>query len=291
MRSHRLSSRARVALLVAAAGLIAACAPIRHHPDAPRYSSPHTQYYDYRYYPAIDSYYDPRASVYIYFADDRWIRSRTLPAHVRPHLGHHVTIRSRHQRPYEQHRRHRGHSDPDKHRPQRNDKTRRGHRRDDVRIGLPRRATPDRDRHRQRPENGDRHRNGKQWGRDPGHRAGRGMPRQRVNVPQRARQSPATKPRDATGRRVPRSRAASESPRHRAPVVNERRPSRKTRDRDSAGRRQGPASTSPAAQDTNRRRSMRQGKVRGRTHEQRIAPDNDRRNRRPSVSDRHQRRR
>ena len=67
----------------------------------------HIEQHDYWYYPEADCYYDPRVRVYMYHEHDRWVHARELPHHLRPHLSNHVVVRSRHERPYEEHAQHR----------------------------------------------------------------------------------------------------------------------------------------------------------------------------------------
>ncbi|MGD8590844.1 MAG: hypothetical protein PVG22_18630 [Chromatiales bacterium] len=154
MKSHRSSIPARIALIAAVAGLLSACvsSPYRYEPDL--YHSQHSVYYDYWYYPQIDSYYDPRARIYIYHEHDHWIRARTLPPRMRTHLGHHVTVRSPHDRPYEEHHRHRQQYQPERYREREHD-----HRGDESWIGAPHQQSPQRDRD-------DRHRESRYRDRD-----------------------------------------------------------------------------------------------------------------------------
>lgn len=77
-----------------------------YYSPAPRYTT-HIERHDYWYYPAADCYYDPRVRVYMYHDHGRWVRAHEPPHHLRPHLGNHVVVRSRHERPYEEHAQHR----------------------------------------------------------------------------------------------------------------------------------------------------------------------------------------
>ncbi|MBU1193175.1 MAG: hypothetical protein KKE76_15895 [Gammaproteobacteria bacterium] len=116
MHTYSLSSYARIVIVATAAVVLSACAHApAHYQPAPSYESRAT-YYDYRYYPEADCYYDTRARVYIYYEQDHWVRARSLPSRMRPHLGRHVDIRSPHDRPYEDRRRHPEQYAPDRHR-------------------------------------------------------------------------------------------------------------------------------------------------------------------------------
>lgn len=200
MKSHHLSKYARIALVVAVAGVMTACVSSPHYYDPDPYYSPRVVYHDYWYYPAIGAYYDPRARIYIYHEHNHWIRARALPPHIRPHLGHHVTVRSRHDRPYEEHHRHRHQYQPERYRER--DHTHRGN---DAWIGAPRHQNPQPDRNDRSIENHDRDRNGKDRRHEnehgtvavPSHYRGRD-----VKYPQHA---PDTRPRI--------------TPRHREPTV------------------------------------------------------------------------
>ena len=77
-----------------------------YYSPAPRYTT-HIEQHDYWYYPAADCYYDPRVRVYMYHDHGRWVRAHEPPHHLRPHLSNHVVVRSRHERPYEEHAQHR----------------------------------------------------------------------------------------------------------------------------------------------------------------------------------------
>jgi len=184
MTAPRLSIYVRLALVAAAVGNLSGCvAPGGHYEPAPYYAAPgdyyggyYGDYYDYWYYPAIGSYYDPRARLYMYYEHDHWIRSHALPPHYRPYLGNHVTVRSPHDRPYEDHYRHRERYTPERYKSDRNENGPSVRKGEDVWIGAPRRPTPDRDRDDRRPDksnwdngnrnNGDRDRNGSDQNRD-----------------------------------------------------------------------------------------------------------------------------
>lgn len=198
MTTQRFSLYARLALAAVAAGAISACAPTRQYyeparyygepagdyyapdreyyaPDreyyapAPQYSAPQAYYGEYRdywYYPAIETYYDPRVSIYIYQEHNHWVSARALPPHLRPRLGHHVTVRSPHDRPYADHHRHReryasGRRDPERYDADRHDgkrykKTPPVRTRDNGRYDAPRQPLAERDRHQRRENDGNR---------------------------------------------------------------------------------------------------------------------------------------
>ena len=194
MKSHCLSTYTRIALVAAVAGVMTACASAPHYYDPDPYYSPRAVYYDYWYYPAIGGYYDPRARIYIYYEHNHWIRARALPTHVRPYLGHHVTVRSPHERPYEENPRHREHYLPERYR-----KPDPAHRGDHAWIGAPRQPSPQRDHDNRRTESGDRDRNGK----DRGHKPERGA----VPVPPQYREPDVKYPRQAPDTRLKDDRA------------------------------------------------------------------------------------
>lgn len=182
MTTSRVLTAVRLALSALVAGALMACAPTRdyayesdrdYYESAPYYG-PHAAYYDYWYYPEAGFYYDPRIRIYIYQEHDHWIRSPRLPPHLHSHRGGHVTVRSPHDRPYEDHLRHRDryaperddrkrydqrHYDPKRYDPKRYDQKRYdqqfddrqryksdspGHRDGEARIGAPRQPIPDR---------------------------------------------------------------------------------------------------------------------------------------------------
>lgn len=142
MKPRHLSFYARITLLGVVAVVMTACTSAPHYHDPDRYYSSRVVYYDYWYYPAIGAYYDPRARTYIYYEHDHWIRARALPQRIRPYVGNHVTVRSSHDRPYEEHYRH-----WEKHQPERYRERDLSHRGQDAWIGAPhyRRPQPDRD--------------------------------------------------------------------------------------------------------------------------------------------------
>jgi hypothetical protein len=155
MNSQPLSNYARLALIATVVSLMTACAHVRDDYDPYPYHSSRASYYDYWYYPAVDSYYDTRTRYYIYYERDRWVHARALPPRLRPHLGHHVNIRSPHDRPYEQHSRHRA-----QYAPERYSHTTPGDRGSDVRQGQSRKGAPVRDHDDRYREHQERDRNG-----------------------------------------------------------------------------------------------------------------------------------
>jgi hypothetical protein len=198
MKPHRLTTCTRILLIAAIAGVMTACASAPHHYQPDPYYSPHAVYYDYWYYPAIDCYYDPRTRIYIYHEQDQWIRTRALPSHVRPYLGHHVSVRSPHQRPYERNHRHR-----QQYLPERYTKRDPAHRRDHAWIGAPRQSSPPRDRDDRRPESSVRNRNGKGRGHGPERGAIPVPPHYRGTDVKYSRQAPSNRPKNAPGQREP----------------------------------------------------------------------------------------
>jgi len=163
MKTHRISIYTRIALIAAAASVMTACVSNPHYYDRYPHASTRVVYYDYWYYPAIGAYYDPRARIYIYHEHDHWIRTRALPPRMRSHLGHHVTVRSPHDRPYEEHHRHRQQYQPERHR-----EWDRSHN-DDAWIGTPRQPSHQYDRDVRRTEDHDRDRNGRDRRHEPDH--------------------------------------------------------------------------------------------------------------------------
>ena len=153
MQSHRFSTFARIVLVAVVAGAITACAPVRDYHEPGVYYSPRPLYYDYWYYPAIGSYYDPRTRIYIYFQHGHWIRARELPVRFRPYLGRYVTIRSSHERPYEEQLRHREQYAPERYRAKQADQL--DH---DVWIGVRNPPVRSREHDQRRTEPADRNR-------------------------------------------------------------------------------------------------------------------------------------
>ena len=151
MKSHPLASYARIALVAAAALAVTACAHVQDSYEPDRYYSPQVTYYDYWYYPAVGAYYDTHAHTYIYFEQDHWIRARVLPSRFRPYLGRYVNIRSRNDRPYEEHDRHR-----QQYAPERYKRSKPGARGNDVWLGAPRKEIPQHDRDERRYQPGER---------------------------------------------------------------------------------------------------------------------------------------
>lgn len=201
MKSHRLSAYARIALVAAVAGVMTGCVSAPYYDEPDPYYSPRAAYHDYWYYPAIGAYYDPHARIYIYYEHDHWIRAQALPRRMRPHLGHHVSVRSRHERPYEEHHRHREQYQPERYR-ERNQT----HRGDDAWLGAPRQPSQQHDRDDRRRESRDRDRNDK----DRRHETERGA----VPVPSKYREPDVKYPRQAPDTR------SNDTPRHRAPPAS-----------------------------------------------------------------------
>lgn len=215
MKSHFASIYARTVFVAMALVGTTGCVygPSGYYVREP-YDSPYVSSYDYWYYPAIGSYYDPRSRVYIYYEHDHWIHAPSLPRHLRPHRGRHVTIHSPHNRPYDEHHRHREHYRPERYRltvP--GDQTR------DIWLGAPRRepGRRDHDRDDRRHDDGERDRIRKAPARDRDHGGDRGLgPVKREYREQRGeyqRQPTATRRQEAPGRREP--------PAHAAPVRQE----------------------------------------------------------------------
>jgi hypothetical protein len=251
MKSHRLTTYARIALITAAAGLMTACVSSPHYYDPDPYYSPRAVYYDYWYYPAIGAYYDPSAHIYIYHEHDHWIRARALPPRMRPHLGHHVTVRSPHERPYEEHNRHREQYQPERYRER--DPAQHG---DDVWIGAPHQPSPQRDRDDRRIESRDRDRNDKDWRHEPERGAVAVPPRYREpDVKKYPRQAPDTRPKDTPRHREPPASAAPikrvdkwrqpeihrEKSREQYRNVDTRRDNERNKDQNRSGSRTGQA--------------------------------------------------
>lgn len=208
MHSHPLSSYARIVVVVTAAVVLSACAhgPDYHRP-APSYESRAT-YYNYRYYPEADYYYDTRARVYIYYEHNHWVRARSLPPRMRSHSGRHVDIRSPHERPYEDRRHHREQYAPDRHRSERSNNMKPDDRRPISRPHAEHRDMPNRDRYDSHKESKHRDRNGNEQARERN-------PEQRHSTqsPQRDQRpapitSPAHSERRAERREAPPARAA-----------------------------------------------------------------------------------
>lgn len=179
MKLHRLSIYARTMLVIMSAGVVMACVPVRDAYESDGYPSPRAQYYDYWYYPAIGSYYDPRTRIYIYAEHDHWIRGPVLPARLQTGLGRHVIVHSPHARPYEAYRLHRQQYAPEQYRPERHKEPQPSARGSDraprERIQQRKRddqPTPD---NRGRPGNGSGH--------DTKGRSDPGLPRHRIPQP------------------------------------------------------------------------------------------------------------
>ena len=78
---------------------------INSHPSYDREYEHHNHYEDveYYYYPEIEAYFDVRSSVYIYFDQGRWVRSRNLPRYYSNYdvyRGYKVVIDYRGRDPY-----------------------------------------------------------------------------------------------------------------------------------------------------------------------------------------------
>ena len=174
MKSYHLSTSARIALIATVAAVMTACTSAPGYYDPGPYYLPRVVYYDYWYYPAIGAYYDPVAHIYIYHEHNHWIRARTLPPRIRPYLGQHVTVRSPHDRPYEEHHRHR-----EQHQPERYRKRDPVHHGADAWIGAPRQQSPQRERDDRRIERHDRDRNVNDRRREPERGTGPVPPRYR----------------------------------------------------------------------------------------------------------------
>ncbi len=197
MKSHHLSIYVRITLIAVITGVMTACATDPHYHDPAPYYLPRVVYYDYWYYPAIGAYYDPREHIYIYYEHNQWIRARALPHRIRPYLGHHVTVHSPNDRPYEVHHRHRGQHQPERYRE-----------RDpahvyDTWIGAPYHQSPQHVPDDRRRESHDRDRNGN----DQRHEPERGTvpvpPRNREPDMKYQRQAPDPRPKDAPRHREP----------------------------------------------------------------------------------------
>lgn len=77
-----------------------------HYHDAPPAHAPAHGYYSYWYYPDVEVYFDIHREVYFYFDAGRWVTVRVLPPHLHSHLGRHVNLRMKHDRPWREHRHH-----------------------------------------------------------------------------------------------------------------------------------------------------------------------------------------
>lgn len=196
MKSRRLPSPVRLALMAAAVAALSACAPSRDYayerdrayyyepePDyyePAEYYAPRAEYYDYWYYPAIGAYYDPRVSVYFYYEHDHWVRSRALPPHYRSYLDHHVTVRSPHDRPYAEHNRHRQRYAPEQYRREHYKQPAHDRRNNDAWIGAPRQSNQERDRYERRQDNRDRNDRNQAHDRDYDRRSASAEPQQKA---------------------------------------------------------------------------------------------------------------
>lgn len=88
--------------VLVAAGLGGCVAPRGYYSGAYVYSGPQDSgaYFNYWYYPGLRVYYDVQRHIYFYPRNGGWVRTRELPPPMKDRLGHHVTIHSRHERPY-----------------------------------------------------------------------------------------------------------------------------------------------------------------------------------------------
>lgn len=195
MNSLPLSTYARIAFVTTAAVVLSACAHVRDdYRPAPHYESRVT-YYDYRYYPEADCYYDTRTRVYIYFEHDHWVRARALPPRMRSHLGRHVNIRSPHDRPYEDLRRHREQYAPDRHKSERYNKIEPDHRGRDIRNDAPRRDILEREHNDSRKYTENRDRNGQDQSRGQTRDRSTSTDQRHQSAPAQEQQRPESKPR------------------------------------------------------------------------------------------------
>ena len=267
MKSHRLSTYTRIALIAAIAGVMTACVSNPHYYDRDPYYSTRVTYYDYWYYPAIGAYYDPHARIYIYYEHDHWIRARALPPRMRTHLGHYVTVRSPHDRPYEEHHRHRQQYQPERYREREHN-----HRGDDAWIGAPHQQSPQRDRYDRRIESRDPDRNGKDRRHAPERGAVSVPPRYREPDVKYPRQNPDTRPKDFPRHREPPASTApiQREDKWRQPEIRRERSPGQYRTPDSRGQhtqtppqaapghREQPTRTAPAKQDDKRHQREKQ---------------------------------
>lgn len=260
MQPPRWSIYARIALVAITAGALNGCAPAWHHrAPAPYYAAP-ALYYDYHYYPAIDAYYDPRVRTYIYLEHNHWVRSRALPVHVRPHMGHYVTVRSGHERPYEEHHRHREQYPRKQYINERDHKRPPGYRDGDRRSEVPRQPLAERTRDDRRTAGNDRDRSRQEARQDRQPRPG-SAPRERAADRQSPRQGRNPRPqgdqRDRPGK--PTAGTTPASPQNRVtPVRQPGRQPDKARTVAAPRQREQPASgTAPAAQEEGRKRTPR----------------------------------
>lgn len=207
MNSLPLSTYARIAFVTTAAVVLSACAHVRDdYRPAPRYESRVT-YYDYRYYPEADYYYDTRTRIYIYFEHDHWVRARALPPRMRSHLGRHVNIRSPHDRPYEDVRRHREQYAPDRHKQEHYNKVEPDRRGRDIRNDAPRSDILKHERNDSRNYADRRNRNGQDQDHSSTHGRSTGTDQRHQSAPAQEQQRSESK-----------SRSTSRPERHEAPV-------------------------------------------------------------------------
>ncbi|MCW9032044.1 MAG: hypothetical protein OQK58_11195 [Gammaproteobacteria bacterium] len=68
-----------------------------HHTYHPYY---YPYYYDYYFYPSVQVYFNFSTGFYYYLSGKRWIRSKTLPAHIRLDTRERVTTRIEGDKPY-----------------------------------------------------------------------------------------------------------------------------------------------------------------------------------------------
>lgn len=63
-------------------------------------SAPSSNYYQFRYYPQVQTYFDPTKNVYYYFQDGRWLKSMNPPRSLRSHTDDYVLFETDTQTPY-----------------------------------------------------------------------------------------------------------------------------------------------------------------------------------------------
>jgi hypothetical protein len=78
------------------------------HAPAHGYRAKHA----YRYYPAVEVYFDVAKKVYFYFEGSNWKVSASLPRHLAIRLGDYVTLEMDTDKPYSQHGKYKKHYPP-----------------------------------------------------------------------------------------------------------------------------------------------------------------------------------